>query len=150
MMKYSYILFPRLVFIHSNHACFWTPLCPQLCIYVFDLARIHIPTFVLSILTPITVCSPYTLFLSMTSVSEYNFAYHPLHKNLTAHFFNDYRFAHYYFAYSKYICIFTHTYEYTYMYSIRSSVHYDERESFPIHMYMSISSRTYTYIYTYR
>jgi len=35
------------------------------------------------------------------------------------------------------------------MYSISPSVHYDIRESFPIHIYMTMLSRIYTYIYMY-
>jgi len=34
------------------------------------------------------------------------------------------------------MCIYIHTYEYAYMYSINSSVYYDVRESIPTHMYM--------------
>jgi len=47
------------------------------------------------------------------------------------------------------MCIYAHTYEYTYMYSINSSVYYDVRDSVPIHMYMTILSLIYTYIYVY-
>ena len=47
------------------------------------------------------------------------------------------------------MCIHTHTYEYTYMYSINSSVYYDVRDSIPIHTYMTILSLIYIYIYVY-
>jgi len=49
----------------------------------------------------------------------------------------------------SYICVYIHTHESTYMYSINSSAYYDVRVSIPIHMYMTILSFIYTYIYVY-
>ena len=47
------------------------------------------------------------------------------------------------------MCIYTHIYEYAYMYCINSSVYYDVRDSIPIHKYMTILSLIYTCMYVY-
>ena len=47
------------------------------------------------------------------------------------------------------ICIYIHTYEYTLMYSMISSVHHDVRVFITMHMHMTILSRIYTCIHVY-
>ena len=131
-MKYLYIFTQDRYISMSITLVFEHHLCPQLCIYVFDLSRTNIPNSSSS-----AVCAPYTLFLGMTSVSAYIFASHLLYKNRAGYYTNDYRFAHYYFIMS-----FIHVYIHTHM-----NIHIC---TLSVHLYIMTSwvyFHTHVYVY---
>jgi hypothetical protein len=123
-------ILPRSIYIYPFHSrWFWTPPVPPF-VYICTWCVSYTYTHILLSLQALFAITHYSyrwlLYLNKISLVFWVLLYHVIN-----------------------ICIYIHTYEYTEMYSMFSSVHHDLRESISMHMHMTILSRIYTYIHVY-